>query len=324
MAFVCRICENRNGIRTLTAREMMYGTREEFEYFECPGCGTVQIGEFRDMSPYYPDDYLAFDSKVDIAETLMRRVAARFVGKELIFRRNLIGKALLKAKPWMADHFPRSLRSFPMGLNFDLKILDFGCGTGKLLRSLHHFGFRNLTGADSFIADDIRYPEGITIYKRGLEELEPHFDLVMLHHSFEHLPNPHAAMHQIKRLIGDSGRCLIRIPVATFAWEKYGTDWVQMDPPRHLFLYTEKAFRLLAEKSGMAVEHVQYDSGPFQFWGSELYRRDIPLLDERSPWVDPGSSLFTAEQMARWTAEAEELNRTGRGDMAAFYLRKRP
>ncbi len=280
MAFVCRICENGEGIRTLTAREMMYGTREEFEYFECPACGTVQIGEFRDMSPYYPDDYLAFDSKVEIAETLGRRAAARFAGRELLDGKSLVGKAILKAKPWVADHFPLTLRDQPFGLSFDSRILDFGCGTGKLLRSLHH--------------------------------------------SFEHLPDPHAALKQIIRLIGDTGRCLIRLPVVNFAWEKYGTDWVQMDPPRHLFLYTEKAFLHLAEKSGMTVEHVQYDSGPFQFWGSELYRRDIPLLDERSPWVDPGSSLFTAEQMARWTAEAEELNRTGRGDMAAFYLRKRP
>jgi len=324
MAFVCRICENGEGIRTLTGREMMYGTREEFEYFECPTCGTVQIGEFRDMSLYYPGDYLAFDSKVEIAETLGRRAAARFAGRELLEGKSLVGKAILKAKPWVADHFPLSLRDHPFGLSFDSRILDFGCGTGKLLRSLHHFGFRNLTGADAFIAGDIRHPEGITIHKRGLEGLEPVFDLVMLHHSFEHLPDPHSALKQIIRLIGNTGRCLIRLPVVNFAWEKYGTDWVQMDPPRHLFLYTEKAFLHLAEKSGMTVEHVQYDSGPFQFWGSELFRRDIPLLDERSPWVDPGSSLFTAKQMARWTAEAEELNRTGRGDMAAFYLRKRP
>jgi hypothetical protein len=161
MAFVCRICENAEGNRPHIAREMMYGTREEFEYFECSACGTVQIADFRDMSPYYPADYLSFNAKVDVAETLARRTAARFAGRELLYGNSLLGRAILKAKPWLADHFPPSLRYHPMGLHFDTKILDVGCGTGKLLRSLHYFGFRNLGGADPFIENEMITPEGI-------------------------------------------------------------------------------------------------------------------------------------------------------------------
>jgi hypothetical protein len=144
----------------------------------------------------------------------------------------------------------------------------------------------------------------------------------MLHHSFEHLPDPFDAMRQIKRLMHDESYCLIRIPIVNYAWKTYDVNWVQMDPPRHLFLYTENSFRMLAGKSGLDVEHIYFDSGPFQFWGSEMYLRDIPLLDRRSPWVDPESVLFTSDELTRWSEEAEELNRAGRGDMACFYLRK--
>ena len=95
-----------------------------------------------------------------------------------------------------------------------------------------------------------------------------------------------------------------------------------MDPPRHLFLYTEKAFRKLADDCGFSVEDSYYDSGPFQFWGSEQYAMDIPLEDERSIWKDESTDLFTKRQMDDWVEEAELLNRQRRGDMACFYLRK--
>ncbi len=322
MAAACRVCGNSKDNRILTAREMMFGTRETFDYLECSGCGTVQICSVPDLRQHYPDNYLSFDSEVPIGKTVLRRFAARFAGKYLLTGKGGIGKWIVQVVPGVARQFPPSLREFPLGLDVNTKILDFGCGTGRLLRSLHHFGFKDLTGADAFIEKDIIYPTGIRIFKRGLEDLEPTFDLIMLHHSFEHLPDPAGALNQIGRLMNDDSYCLIRIPVINFAWETYGTDWVQMDPPRHLFLYTERAFRDLAERARLSVEHVQYDSGAFQFWGSEQYRLDIPLTDPRSPWTDPSSTLFPSQQIDDWDREAKKLNAEGRGDMACFYLRR--
>jgi hypothetical protein len=104
-----------------------------------------------------------------------------------------------------------------------------------------------VTGADAFIESDIFYPNGVKVYKRSLPEIEPFFDLVMLHHSFEHLPDPRESCGNLQSFAArvnlsdpDSGRA--------FAWEKYGVNWVQLDAPRHLFLYTERSFRLLAKK----------------------------------------------------------------------------
>jgi SAM-dependent methyltransferase len=322
MAFVCRICENADNNRAVTAREMMFGTRETFDYFECSECGTVQICEVPDLAPHYPNSYLAFDSKIEVAETLSRRIAVSFAGKYLLEGKSSIGKLVLAQKPWVKDHFPASMREYPMGLRAHSRILDFGCGTGKLLQSLHYFGFTDLTGADAFIQKDISYPTGVNIYKRSLADLEPAYDLIMLHHSFEHLPDPLESLQQVRRLMHNDSYCLVRIPIASYAWEEYGVNWVQMDPPRHLFLYTENSFRMLAGKADLTIEHVTYDSGSFQFWGSELYIRDIPLLDERSPWTDPKATTFSPEQMTEWQKQAEDLNAEGRGDMACFYLRR--
>lgn len=324
MSFSCRICGNSENNSSHTAREMMFGRREQFEYIECGGCGTLQIAEVPDLAPHYPDNYFAFDEiPIDIGADWKRRLASRFTGKYFLTGRSAIGKFIAGKKPWIRDHYPASFDHKPLGLDLGSRILDFGCGAGRLLQTLHYFGFRNLTGADAFISKDIHYPTGVNIYKRSLDELEPHFDLVMLHHAFEHLPEPLEALKQIHRLVKPGKFCLLRIPVTNYAWEKYGVDWVQMDPPRHLFLFTEKAMKMLAEQSGFELADVIYDSGPFQFWGSEQYLKEIPLTDPRSfNGGDLTNSVFTAEQIAGWSKEAEELNKRGRGDQACFYLKK--
>ena len=57
----CRICNNLAGNEIFTAREMMFGTSDEFDYFECARCGCLQIGTIPpDLSPYYPPEYYSF------------------------------------------------------------------------------------------------------------------------------------------------------------------------------------------------------------------------------------------------------------------------
>lgn len=325
MAFSCRICGNSDNNALHRAREMMFGTREEFDYAECASCGTLQIVEVPDLARHYPPDYFAFDedSEIEIGSDWKRRLASRFAGDFFVNARNLIGRIIVEKKPWIRDHFPDSLAYTPLKLNFDSRILDFGCGAGRLLQTLHYFGFRNLTGADAFIEKDIHYSTGVTIYKRRLDEMGPGFDLVMLHHSFEHLPDPLESLKQVHRILKEGGVCLLRIPVVNYAWEKYGVNWVQLDPPRHLFLYTEKSLKLLAGQAGFEVEEVVYDSGPFQFWGSEQYIRDIPLNDPRS--YNSGEisrTIFKEGQIEEWERQADKLNTERRGDQACFYLRR--
>ncbi len=320
----CRICENTENNKIHQTREMMFGTRDEFEYLECGKCGTLQIKEIPDLSKYYPKDYysLGETENTEFTNSLKRRIAARFAGNYLIKGKNLLGKYISENKEWVKYNFPASLKEPILNLDFHSRILDFGCGSGKLLQTLYFFGFRNLTGADAFIKSDIFYPNGIEIYKKSLSELSPSFDLIMLHHSFEHLPNPLESLREIHKLLRKDGFCMVRIPVVNFAWEKYEINWVQLDSPRHLFLYTEKSFCFLAEKAGFSVEKVVYDSEEFQFWASEYYSQDIPMNDEK--WFNGNfnESLFTEAEFLEWKKKAAQLNDEKKGDQACFYLRK--
>lgn len=324
MKNVCRICENSENNRLHTAREMMLGMRDAFDYLECGSCGTLQICETPDLQNYYPQNYYSLDphEEIYIAQKMRRRVAARFAGKYFLKGNGLLGRSLVKRAAWLENAFPDSLKEPLLSLNFNSKILDFGCGNGKLLQTLHYFGFHHLMGADAFIEKEIVYPTGVKILKRSLTEIEPSFDLVMLHHSFEHLPNPPESLIEINRLLPVNKFCLIRLPVVSFAWEKYGVNWFQLDAPRHLFLYTEKSFRTLAEKAGFAVEKVVYDSEAVQFYISEQYAHDIAMHDARAFRGDFSKSIFTEIQMREWERETARLNAENLGDQACFYLRK--
>jgi SAM-dependent methyltransferase len=302
---------------------MMFGTRDEFDYLECAACGSLQIAEIPDLAPYYPADYYSLNvSGTGLNEGFKTKIAARLAANYFVYRRNPLGKYFAKNRDWIKQTFPPSLREPLLKLTFQTRILDFGSGGGQLLHRLHLSGFRDLTGADAFIEKDKFFPNGVKILKKSLDEIEPFYELVMLHHSFEHLPDPLASLKSVARLLRAGGFCLLRIPVVAYAWEKYGVNWVQLDPPRHLYLFTEQALRSLAEKAGFEIAKVVYDSESVQFFGSEQYVRDISMLEERAYKGEVEGSIFTAEQLKNWEAEAARLNAEGRGDQACFYLRK--
>jgi len=134
----------------------------------------------------------------------------------------------------------------------------------------------------------------------------------MLHHSLEHLVDPLAALDACKGLLADDGRVLVRIPLAgKYAWHKYGVNWVQLDAPRHLFLYSEPAFCRTAERAGFAVEKILFDSTAYQILGSEQVARKVPISQ---------GLIHPPAEYLRVQAFADELNAANDGDQACFIL----
>jgi SAM-dependent methyltransferase len=311
---ICRICQNSENNRSFTAREMMFGFRDEFQYFECAECGCVQINKVPDnLGKYYPDNYYSFQKAGSLKALLKKRWAAYSSGFA-----SLIGWGMSQVLG--KNQGIESLKRANVGE--DAAILDVGCGSGDLLLLLHSLGFKSLTGADPFILQDIVHENGIKIWKKDLSQISEKFDVIMSHHSFEHMANPGEILTHAARLLNPGGVLIVRVPIAgTFAWKTYGANWVQLDPPRHIFLPTVKSMKILADKAGLKLGQIVHESNEFQFWGSEQYVRDIPLHDPRS-LAPLSKQAFAHRQMKKYRARATELNAKGEGDSACFYFHK--
>lgn len=202
------------------------------------------------------------------------------------------------------------------------RVLDVGCGAGDLLYSLKEVGLKNVVGIDPYFNEEV-IDGDVKIFKKTIHELpdSEKFDLIVFNHSFEHTPDQLDILLKVRRILSEDGACLIRMPVKTeYIWRRYGVNWVQIDAPRHFFIHTLKSFELLAKKSGLAIKDVIFDSTELQFWGSEQYKKDIPLMAKNSYSVNPKGSIFTKMQIEEFKKMAEELNMREQGDQAAFIL----
>ncbi|MBC8472001.1 MAG: class I SAM-dependent methyltransferase [Planctomycetes bacterium] len=318
----CKICNNSEASKTYIAREMMFGYGDEFEYFECSECGCLQIKLFpNNLAKYYSPDYMSF-CKPNIPKLFFpisfikqRRLRYSLGEKDLygILFSKIFGNPSIPV--WLPKAEVKS----------DYSILDVGCGVGRLLLRLRRKGFYNLTGIDPFIKDNIFYKNGVQIYKKYLEEFEGQFDFIMLHHSLEHMPDPLSSIKELYRLVKPKRYVLIRIPiVSSFAWRKYRTNWIQLDAPRHLFLHSVKSIQILADKTNFKVADVVYDSKSVQFWGSELYEKQIEVKKRHSFYsnIKKRQSFFSKKELQKYEQKAKELNAQKDGDQACFYLYK--
>ena len=315
----CRICNNSENNRFHKATEMMLGISDQHDYLECNACGCLQIVNIPENLPsYYPDeDYYSYD-KIQSPTGLKRFLVTK---RDLYAATGkcFAGKIIHQFLPHNKIHTLQKT-----GISTDSHILDVGCGAGHLLHSLQETGFKNLLGIDPFNAKDILYDNGLKIEKKSIHDMQQgNWDLIMFHHFFEHVFDQQQTLAKAFSLLKPNGVCLIRVPTASsWAWKHYGVNWVQLDAPRHLFLHSLDSMALLAEKVGLQMEAVVYDSFAFQFWGSEQYMKGVNLNDETSYAVNPEKSTFSKQDIAKFNQRSLDLNKQKQGDQAAFYLRK--
>lgn len=288
-------------------REMMFGLQTEFVYLECRNCGSLRIAEIpSDLEQYYPvGNYYSFKDRFDW-RVFARRAALKQAARN----------------PWLLGLLDRKfqiqavllMRSF--GFEPSMKVLDVGSGVGSLVRDLRSAGFSHAMGVDPFVPSDIRDRSGLIVKRGDLSEVEGVWDRIILNHSLEHMPDQLGALSEIKSKLSPNGQTIIRIPLVNWAWQTYGTNWVQIDAPRHLCLHSERSFEFLAKAAGLKIDAIKYDSWGYQFWGSELCRKNIPLTD-----IDASiDQYFTRKEMKQFSRQAADLNQKRLGDQAMFAL----
>lgn len=315
----CRVCGEPTGTDNYSIKEMHFGTRDLFDYTQCSNCNCLQILCVPDnLAQYYPDDYYSKQlKKIHYRNPLLKILFEARLNAQLTHRKLLSSLLFFMPKPklpaWMDG----------MSLTSRSNILDVGSGAGQLLHKLSKRGFRSLYGLDPFIEKPLSYSNGVQIDKNQIWDLaerrdkQNSFDLIMMHHSLEHIPDQHRTMEAAAQLLKPAGTLLIRIPIcSSWAWSHYREHWVQLDAPRHIVLHSEKSISHLAKNYDLELVDIVYDSTEFQFTGSERYKLDIPLVEGSN------NDIFSAKVIEDFKNRSIDLNSKGEGDQACFIFQQ--
>ena len=236
----CIICDAKGEFQTWLVREMLYGTRKEFEYFECPECKCLQISEIpKNLGDYYGEWYYSFHSNTDEEyECNGKEKKGRILDVGCGDGKWLFEKAREGYRDlWGCDPFTDEDKNY-----------------GDVIKI-----------KKSFIHDMSEYGE---------------FDLIHMGDSLEHVTDPVETMISARGLLRSDGRIEVSIPTwPNYAFDLFKTHWFQIDAPRHVFLPSVECMKILASKAGLEVESIEYDSNENQFLVSFFYEHNIPLIE---------------------------------------------
>jgi len=316
----CIICGNIEANEIFSVKELQLGLDERFQYQLCKNCGSMQLTDPpADFSRYYPNEnYYSF--KVEMKELKKPGFIQQAKAGYLLYGKNKLVGSLSSIGYKIPEqyHWVKNSKAQPGDA-----ILDVGCGNGSLLTQLYRMGFTNLTGIDPFINEAHDYGS-IKIFKKEIHDLNGSFDLIMMHHSLEHMFQPLKALQKAHSLLNKHKYLLVRIPVmGNYGWQHYKTFWCGLDAPRHIFIPSEKGMRMLATNAGFEIEKVEYDSNNYVIWCSEQYVKGIPLHAAESWSMNRQKSLFTKEKIKEFQQKIMNENKKNNGDTAAYYLKKK-
>jgi len=315
----CKVCGNEQDNRLHQVKEMQLGLRETFTYLECAQCGLMQLENIPDdLGKYYPNEgYYSFNRGLDIRPKAdaLRKLKASY----LVYGKNKLAGSLLSIGYKAPDYYSWIKNA---GVQYGDAILDVGTGNGSLLLDLFKIGFTNLTGIDPFIEKDLQYGD-INIYKKSIFEITGAFDLIMLHHAFEHMDEPLKVLQQLFSLMKKGKYLLIRTPVmGMYSWKKYGVNWMDLDAPRHIIIHSLKSMELLAKQSGFELRKTVFDGNYMSLIGSDQYAKDIALPDANSYMADKAASGYSKSDIENFKAINSQNNKAEIADQATFYLFK--
>lgn len=217
---------------------------------------------------------------------------------------------LLPKRRWHADRLVRNLVSRE-GRG---RLLDVGCGGGEFLAQMRTAGW-DVQGLEPDPAAAARArAAGLPVADAGLEdaELAPgSFDAITMSHVIEHLHDPVGALRICARALRRGGVLWVATPnLEAMGHRTFGRDWIGLDPPRHLVLFTRASLAAALQAAGFRRRRFLADfSAERVFPCSATVAAGADPRDTHAVWRHRSSvRIFGADVAARLSCKhAEEL-----------------
>lgn len=171
------------------------------------------------------------------------------------------------------------------------RLLDVGCGNGVFLDRMRSMGW-DVHGveADPRAARVARERFASSVFVGVLEEARhpgDHFDAITAHHVVEHVRDPVALLGECRRILKPGGRLLLVTPnVRSLGHARFGRSWRGLEPPRHLYLFSESTLARVAERAGLRTIETWTTSARAEAFARGSIESSSPsiLAELRSKW----------------------------------------
>lgn len=237
----CPTCESREIRPVFRSPDRDWGSGESFWFVRCAECGLVRIEPQptpEELSRFYPEgNWPRAQREQDALDAWILGVP----WKQLMRRR---AEAIFAVVPGPA------------------RILEIGAGDGYFLRHMKDSGWE-VEGVEMGqpAAEFANSKLGVKVHCGRLEDVSlshSEYDVIYMHHVFEHLGNPLETLRQVRSLLADGGWLYLAIP----NWRSldrwmFKSRWVGLKPPQHLFLYERSTLKALLAKAGFTLKRTK-------------------------------------------------------------------
>jgi len=140
------------------------------------------------------------------------------------------------------------------------KVLEIGCGRAYILQAL------KAKGCEVYCVESSQAAEWILANSTviGLDDVQlakfpqQSFDLIIIWHVLEHLPDPVSSLQRAHHLLTEQGNLCISVPNrSSFQARLTQCCWFHLDVPRHLFHFTREGLQQMLMAQGYEVTAVR-------------------------------------------------------------------
>jgi 2-polyprenyl-3-methyl-5-hydroxy-6-metoxy-1,4-benzoquinol methylase len=285
----CIVCGKEGKVLYEKLKDNLFGVSGEFGFRKCNECDII----WQSPRPVKEDIHLCYKNHFthSIQFPPQKERVRRFSKIRDILRNAMLseiwGYKQFDVNKWWASILARffylipPLRErarFKMG-DFFLpfigkgRLLEIGCGNGGYLSFMKKLGW-NVKGIemDKEAVKIAREHYGIDVIEGDAETFDfgkNSFDAIVMFHVIEHLYNPLKMIKKCYEALSEGGIIFITTPnTSSFGHKIFKGNWIGLDPPRHIFIFSRHSLQILFERAGFKI--------------SKIYTRPLYFMFEKS------------------------------------------
>lgn len=248
----CALCAGEQSRLIMTVEDKRYHTPGSFGLVECQDCGLRFLSPRptrETIAEAYPKDYIAH-CRVEASS----RWTAPFSWAWDRYQRLFLGES------YPTFYFRKHIGEFRVPGRLP-RVLDVGCGSGTKLLYLKRHGWETYGLDFSAEAIAMALANGVDHAHAGFADVLPfddgYMDAVMSWHSLEHHFDPLTSLREMRRVLRPGGYGIVAVPTGdNLGLKLFGRNWGPLEPPRHLYHFTERTLDRLLEKADLEpVQH---------------------------------------------------------------------